>query len=124
MAASKGIKWDEQPLGQMSDKDLAKRLQVSPEAVRMARVSRGIQSCVNKSKYIDWSTQPLGLMPDAEIAKKIGVTISSVRSARATRSIPNYGEYFHIMSDFRLKKLEKGVDAILKYLNIHPEKDA
>lgn len=124
MAATKGIKWDEQPLGQMSDKDLAERLFVSKEAVRVARVSRGIPSCINKSKNIDWAGQPLGLVPDAEIAKKIGVSISSVRSARATRSIPNYGEYFHIMSDIRLKKLEKGVDAILKYLSFHPEKDA
>lgn len=124
MAKIKGINWEEQPLGQVSDKEIAEKLGVNPESVRLARKKRGIPCIPGRGKQVDWDKEPLGIIPDTEIAKKLGITVSSVRSARATRNIPNFGDYFHIMSDIRMKKLEKGIDAILKYLNIDPEKDA
>jgi len=44
-----GINWDKQPLGIKTDTELAKKLNVSPQTVRGARVRRGIPSATSRN---------------------------------------------------------------------------
>lgn len=81
----KGITWDEQPLGQISDTILAKRLGVDRTAVTAARNRRGIPR--HDPGYIDWDAQPLGVVPDATIARDLGLSESAVNGARSRRGI-------------------------------------
>jgi len=96
----KPVAWDDQPLGEVPDTELAKRLGVSNVAVGRARRRRGIPSfstsAFNEAGAdrrggrvgIDWDAQPLGEMKDAELARRLGVHRSSVNSARRARGIP------------------------------------
>jgi hypothetical protein len=43
MAAKKGINWDEQPLGEVYDKELARKLNIDSSSVVNARIRRGIK---------------------------------------------------------------------------------
>lgn len=80
------IEWDSQPLGELTDDDLARRLWVPRQSVRNARAARGI-----KAKYVrkgsprcnvDWSVQPLGEVTDGEVARRLGVNIGTVAHHR------------------------------------------
>jgi len=90
------IRWDDQPLGQLPDTELAERLGVSGVAVGKARRRRGIPAYSptghplsprgqGQRAGVVWDDQPLGLVPDKELARRLGVDPSSVRSARMVR---------------------------------------
>lgn len=81
----KGIDWDSQPLGDLSDTDLANMLGVDRSAVTGARKRRGISRF--DPGYVDWDSQPLGVVHDSHIAKKLGVSESAVNAARRRRGI-------------------------------------
>ena len=67
--APKATDWDNEPLGEIPDPQLAKMLGVTTNAVWRARKSRGIPSAhPSRLKGIDWSSEPLGEVPDALLA--------------------------------------------------------
>lgn len=82
-----GINWDAQPLGKVSDAELARRNGVSAAAVFGARKRRGIKI----EGRIDWDSQPLGQISDSELATKLGVSQSAVSQQRAHREIARFG---------------------------------
>lgn len=83
------IDWDEQPLGKISDRELAKKLNASPSTVRNQRTKRGIPPSNDDgaAKGINWDEQPLGEIPDDELAEQLGVATVSVSQARRRRGI-------------------------------------
>ena len=88
MSQKKGIDWDEQPLGKVSDASLAKTMGVSTQTVGAARRYRNIKPFVKCSrKGIDWDAQPLGEISDSSLATKLGVGQSIVSGARRRRFI-------------------------------------
>lgn len=88
--ARAGIKWDQQPLGEVPDHVLAKTLGVDPTTVASARRVRGIP-CLVEKRGIDWDQEPdLGQVPDVELAKRHDVHRRTVASAREHRGIPPY----------------------------------
>lgn len=95
------IEWNKQPLGEMSDGQIARLLGVSRNAVISARVRRGIAACKqyrrNRPRQIDWSAQPLGSVPDHEIAKAVGCSNSSVSLARKRLGIEPYTDKVHAL---------------------------
>lgn len=92
----KGIDWDNQPLGLMTDEVLAKILGVGHSAVSNQRLSRSITAFrhtdnftpTSRKKNIDWDKQPLGEIPDTQLARKLGVVAGTIRYARLKRGIP------------------------------------
>lgn len=84
------IDWDSQPLGEVPDLELAKRLGVSRTLVGQQRRRRGIES--HRQKYgllgIDWSRQPLGSISDRKLARDLGVSFSLVQYRRKALGIP------------------------------------
>lgn len=88
--ANKNIDWDSQPLGQVTDKEVADKLGVSESAVCQARKRRGIpgtREC-RKKINIDWDSQPLGKEFDSVIARELNVDPTTVGAARNKRGIP------------------------------------
>jgi hypothetical protein len=85
-----GIKWDTQPLGEIPDHVLAKRLGVDQKSVESARQVRGIPRKHERlGKRVDWDHEPdLGRVPDIELAARHGVHRRTVKSARDRRGIP------------------------------------
>ncbi len=83
--------WDIQPLGRVSDTDIARALGLSPATVRSARMARGIaacpSACFGRKAGVDWDAQPLGIETDAAIARRIGVSEAAARNARVKRGI-------------------------------------
>lgn len=51
MGQKKHIIWDEQPLGEMSDSALAKRLGVAQASVRYQRMKRGIERVAASEEF-------------------------------------------------------------------------
>lgn len=91
----KGINWDLEPLGQISDCELAKKLGVHSSSVRKARIKRNIISFRPMPDYfnkINWEEQPLGEMSDADLARQMGVAQTLVSSQRRKRNIEEYTE--------------------------------
>lgn len=88
--SSKDINWDEQPLGNRSDKELAQRLGVSTSTAAYQRNKRNIQPRAPRgtAKRINWSRQPLGQVSDRALAHKLGVSRGTVRLHREKRGIP------------------------------------
>jgi len=92
------IDWDNQPLGQVPDTQLAKILSCAPSQVTLARHRRSIPSYTDlvgidyptKAAGIDWSRQPLGKKPDCELAWTLGVSEPRVAAARRARNIETY----------------------------------
>lgn len=80
----KGIDWEAQPLGQMTDRELARQIGCTHTAVRVQRVKRGIppSGTQGRPKPIDWSSLPLGQKPDSVIARQIGVRTQVVAHNR------------------------------------------
>ena len=95
-----GIDWSAQPLGQMTDAALARRLGVCRRAVEKARTRRGIARFIRPRKprtqglftQTDWSMWPLGGMFDSQLARLVGVSQAAVWSARERKGIPPYSE--------------------------------
>jgi Mn-dependent DtxR family transcriptional regulator len=85
-----GVDWDEEPLGDVPDAEIAEKLEVSRSAVMKARKKRGIKGtrAPRKPKKINWKKQPLGEKFDAEIARDLGVDATTVRRAREKLGIP------------------------------------
>jgi hypothetical protein len=94
--AKESVDWDDQPLGDMSDIDIGKRVGRSSVAVGKARKRRGIPPFSQKNRSenqrapgqragIDWDKQPLWDVPESELARRLGVDRSSVRSAKLYR---------------------------------------
>lgn len=91
------IDWDEQPLGKVPDRQLARELGVAVPTIRKQRVKRGIETLLPRSgrpRYseeekrcllIDWDKQPLGQVTDSSLAAELGVTTDHVREARLDR---------------------------------------
>jgi len=86
------INWDEQPLGNVNDSELARQLGVTPGSVRQARIRRGIPRATapGRASAVDWDAVPLGERTDAAIARELGVSRSCVSGARKRRGIPRY----------------------------------
>lgn len=78
------IDWDSEPLGEMSDVVLARRLEVSPRTVRRQRDARGIPTY----RRVDWDLEPLGERRDEELAAELGVVRETVAMQRRARWIP------------------------------------
>ena len=83
----KGIDWKSQPLGQVADGELARKLGVSSSAVSHARRRRGIPGYVQASR-INWDAQPLGQVSDKALAERLGQRVHTVAHARFVRGIP------------------------------------
>ena len=86
-----GVDWDEQPLGDEPDGEIARRLGVTSRSVRRARERRGIAPAVKPTEAlaVDWTSLPLGLESDASIARSIGCDPSTVRKHRRRLGIPS-----------------------------------
>lgn len=92
------IRWDRQPLGKISDRQIAKKLGVEPGIVRHQRMRLGIPIAESSrfalTKGIDWDNEGrLGKMCDTHLGKELGVTGAAVRKARQRRDIPLFGGY-------------------------------
>lgn len=88
---SKGIDWDAQPLGEIPDTELARRLGCTHQAVYAQRRRRRIPAAMPWRRSMqDWDNQPLGQMPDRELATLLGVRVSAVANARGRRKIPGF----------------------------------
>lgn len=86
------IDWDSQPLGQMPDHALAKKLRVALKSVQYQRHKRNLPPYVKTSgsgvaRGINWDSQPLGTTPAATLAARLGVSRASVDSAAKARGI-------------------------------------
>jgi DNA-binding CsgD family transcriptional regulator len=120
-----GVRWDRQPFGKKSDREIAKRLGLNHETVRRKRIELGIPaysggtspvrqssrlkntaniSSKRRSKidHIDWDAQPLGDKADRQIAIALGISPGTVRRARVGRGIPPSPRY--------IKHRQKGID--------------
>jgi len=94
------IDWDKEPLGDVPDKLLARKLGVTVRAVGKQRAKRGIPPAKTIEKIkkeieeaassIDWDAQPLGRLPDALLATNIKVPRSLVTHMRQERGIPPF----------------------------------
>lgn len=78
------IDWDIQPLGEMTDAEIARQLKVSRERVRQVRSKRGIPKYVEPDP--EW-LEELGTRFDAEIARENGIATSTVSRQRAKLGI-------------------------------------
>lgn len=89
--ANRGIDWDTQPLGRVSDHEIARRLGVCASVVQRARTKRKIKpltgGLVSAPIGIDWGEQPLGEVSDHELARTLRVSHGSVWGARTRRGI-------------------------------------
>lgn len=85
------IDWDNEPLGEESDRQIAIKLGVTGATVGVERKKRGIPAAKKSAKYkkkgIKWDDQPLGEVPDQELADKLGVQKHTVYGARKRRGI-------------------------------------
>jgi hypothetical protein len=86
--------WDEQPLGRVSDRVLARELGVSQATVRARRTERGIGPACDRPRKtgIDWDSVALGRFPDRVIARKLGCGKNAVAYQRRKRGIPTFRE--------------------------------
>lgn len=79
------IDWDIQPLGEMSDAEIARQLDVSRERVRQMRAKRGIPRYVEPDP--EWISE-LGTRSDTEIAQEYDISRSVVGRYRNALGIP------------------------------------
>ena len=83
---SGGVNWSQQPLGKMSDTDLARKLEVTQGTVSYQRRRLGIPVF----STVDWDSVPLGKATDKELATRLGVHKNTVRNARVRKGIPSF----------------------------------
>lgn len=88
------IDWDKQPIGKVSDGEIAERLSVSSVTVRRARTDRGIPAFRVGYREFNWAEHRdlLGTMSDRELAERIGVHTSTVRNKRLEVGQPAFGK--------------------------------
>jgi len=87
------MNWEEQPLGQMPDRELADILNVSHTTIRRKRIALGIKPFFRKKGTINWDDQPLGEMPDADLARMLEVSKTAVYKQRTARGIKAYNPH-------------------------------
>lgn len=83
----KGIDWDAQPLGEVSDSELARRHGVTQSVVTHARNRRHIPPYEPPDR---WADVPLGEMLDKDLAELLGVNVKTLTGARQRRGIKAY----------------------------------
>lgn len=85
-------KWEDELLGTMLDRDLAKRLGRTYIAVRARRISKRIPPVPDpKTEALKWKPHELallGTLPDRETAKRLGRSYSAVLSMRGKLNLP------------------------------------
>lgn len=92
MFGVRGIDWNQQPLGERSDYEIAESLGVHRTTVREARLRRGIRRvraydrCAHTPD--EWETDTLGRVPDAVLAGARGCTVAAIAQQRRVRNIP------------------------------------
>lgn len=84
----KWINWDEQPLGQMPDSEIAKKLNVTATAVSYARRQRGINGENRYVKKVTWTKELFENATNIELAKRFGICKSTVSAARKRLGLP------------------------------------
>lgn len=85
----KGIRWDQQPLGKVPDREIAAWLGISMSTVKRIRLRLGIPAPKKGRRWsIDWDNAGLGQRPDAQIARELKVTKYLVETIRKERGIP------------------------------------
>ena len=93
----RNINWDKWPLGEKSDRSIARRLRCSADRVRRARIKRGTPAAIGVggrgASGADWKKQPLGKMSDADVARKLGCAESTVFRHRHLLGIAPFGGY-------------------------------
>lgn len=87
-----GVDWDRQPLGQLSDYELADALGVHRTTVREARLRRGIRRARAFDRYArtldEWEVDTLGRVPDAVLAGARGCSVQAIAQQRRVRGLP------------------------------------
>lgn len=109
------INWEAQPLGEVSDEEVGRRLGVSASKVGYHRKVLGIEAyrpsteelaargrMGSRRSEIDWSSQPLGKESDRQIALRLGVSSSMVRKVRLSRGIPAARQVVNRPREFRV----------------------
>lgn len=87
------VNWDWEPLGEMSDVELAGRHGVTSGAVRHARLARGIPR--HGPRWINWAeVKELGEITDADVARRFGVCEATVQRARKRLGIRPYRDRY------------------------------
>lgn len=93
----RNINWDKWPLGEKSDRSIARRLRCNPVRVWRARIKRAIPAAIGvggrDGTGADWKKQPLGKMSDADVARKLGCAESTVFRHRHLLGIAPFGGY-------------------------------
>lgn len=84
-----GIDWGRVAFDE-SNRQLARRLGVTPNAVKYQRLKYASRPADARSvpRGIDWDAQPLGAVPDEGLARRLGVSGPAVWRARKVRGIP------------------------------------
>ena len=77
MAKKLDVDWDQMPLGETSDSNLARKLNCSTCVVRRQRTRRKIKAFAS-GYAIDWACVPFFRFTDAELAEQFGVPIGTV----------------------------------------------
>jgi len=86
---SAGIDWDKQPLGEVSDAEVAAGLSCNRSTVQRQRAKRGIPAKGRFCRNLEHI--PLGEVPDSKIAEMLGISLGGVSRLRSTRGIPCFG---------------------------------
>lgn len=87
----KNIDWDQEPLGQMPDLQIARLKNVSVASVRNARLKREIPAFVRETVEFDinpYLQAGLGFIPDAEVARVFNVSTNRIQQIRTKYEIP------------------------------------
>jgi hypothetical protein len=85
------VNWDAQPLGILSDSQIARNLGLAKVTVWRERNMRGVPPAQrNRAPGIDWDRQPLGRVSDRQLSRMLGVTMQTVSRVRKKRQIPPF----------------------------------
>ncbi len=82
------IDWSAEPLGELSDAAIARKLGVTAPAVTVQRNKRGIPPY--RRHGFDWDAEPLGELPDTDLAAQLGVGRHMVSYQRNKRGIASF----------------------------------
>jgi DNA-binding CsgD family transcriptional regulator len=89
--AAKKLDFSRQPLGEIPDAEIAKRLECSVRSVKMARQTLGIPAfSFGADRRIDLSKAPLGKKSDAEVARMFKCSEHRVWQERQNRGIKSF----------------------------------
>ena len=82
------IDWNQVPLGEKPDREIARSLKVSTSVVYNERRRRNI-----RRRTIDWDSVPFGTKTDREIALDLDISPRAVFRQRRKRGIAAYGRH-------------------------------